>query len=893
MNQAVREAITAGQGRTALRRIRDLDAAGRREVGKELPALLRELRDRATYGVIDQPVLDALLLAGLASIPGPAAAAQWLARSELMGWILRWRPPGGGAPAPAPALEEAVADRPDEWVAEVVRRAAGRVRDNWRYEGLYTAVAALVPRAGGTPPTDDAFVLGWTRWAPDLPWALARDPFAATLVPRLFEVDGAGGADWVEPVAAFVASGRLDRADALDRCVRRLLRGGRAQDLRWFCALHDELAPTPEESAARLRDFVRMLPAAPGPAADLALREIRRVDEASPVPVAVFAEAVEAALFRPEKRLVRSALAWTGRTARRAGRTDAAVRAVLPLLEAEDLAVRDRAVKIVARHAREASAGTREAAAVAGAALPAELRALIPGADLVDGPGPVEPAALPAYVPPPATPPIGSVAELVEATLLLVESGWGGLERVMAAIVEHAHRDPEGVHEALSQLEAARPWLFGPDHDAHRDDRPLGLVGQAVRGITRVEPATRGARSLVKAMRTRVRQLSRAAADPWQDPNDLLAPPFRLLAWRMREAVDGLGWRPFLLAVPTEANGLLDPAVLVERALRYEADGLAIGRADLAQALLRAAPEVDRDTLKRAAELTSAQGRILAEHLAADAPPAPEITVAPVSVRHRLHSLSPSRERSLRLLPTSAPTTMSPGFRDVAPLFALPRSGSWDVLPKLGFWPGYEEIPRMMPTHRELAAAHLLPAASGLPRVDDASWSTPEIGDAVVSLAEADGPAGPATAAVLAYAASAQESATRATALEGLLVLASRGRLPAADLGRTIATLVDTGGVKLTRIVGVLGEAVHAGAHAEVWETAREALPPLLTATATRRTADAPRGLADLLQLAARCAESVGARADLPGLADVAARGGSSALVREAARLQRIASPKP
>ncbi|MEV4258785.1 hypothetical protein AB0J52_36970, partial [Spirillospora sp. NPDC049652] len=147
--------------------------------------------------------------------------------------------------------------------------------------------------------------------------------------------------------------------------------------------------------------------------------------------------------------------------------------------------------------------------------------------------------------------------------------------------------------------------------------------------------------------------------------------------------------------------------------------------------------------------------------------------------------------------------------------------------------------------------------------------------------------------AVLAYAASAQEAASRATALEALLVLASRGLLPAADLGRTIAALVDLGGVRLTRIVGVLAEAVHAGAHAQVWETARAALPPLLTAAATRRTADAPRGLADLLQLAARCAETVdvSAGAGWAGLADIAERGGTSALVREARRLQRTLSP--
>ncbi|MEV4259276.1 DUF6493 family protein, partial [Spirillospora sp. NPDC049652] len=542
----------------------------------------------------------------------------------------------------------------------------------------------------------------------------------------------------------------------------------RAQDLRWFCALHDELAPTAEESASRLRDLVRMLPAAPGPAADLALREIRRVDEEVPVPAAVFAEAVEAALFRPEKRLVRSALVWANRTARRHRRQDAAVRAVLPLLESEDLALRDRAVKLIVKHAAEASAETREAVAAASTGLPADLRSELRG--LISDTGRSAPAGaprsagaptafLPPYVPPPATPPIGSLGELVEATMLLTDSGWGGLEHVMAGIVEHTYRDPDGTREALSQMARARPWFLDRDYDSSRDDHPMVFVGLAIRAITQVGPAPTGRRARLKAMRSRLRQLSRVATDPWEDVNDDLPTPFRLLAWRMLEAVDGLGSKPFLLAAPTEANGLLDPAVLVERALRYEADGLTIGRADLAQALLRTPGDVDPGVLERAAGLASEHGRTLAEHLAADALPCPEITLSPAPVRRRAHGLVLSKDKAVRLLPTCTPAATSPWLGQIAPLFTLPRGGRWDVLPSLGYWPGYEEIPRMMPSHRELAAAHLLPGASNMPGIDDSSWHFPELGGAVLALAEADGPAGPATAAVLAYAASCADAA--------------------------------------------------------------------------------------------------------------------------------------
>ncbi|MFC5185721.1 DUF7824 domain-containing protein [Actinomadura harenae] len=894
MNADLREALSAGRSREALDLIGKLGAAERRAVGKELPGLMRALPDQSWHGPSAGPMRDTFLLAGLATIGGAAAAASWLARTELLWWTRRWdvrHPDAAAHQGPTPL--DAVADRPDEWVADVVARAAGRLRNRWQHQALWFAIAALVPRAGGTPPTGDTFVLGWTEWAAH-PDRLADDPFTDTLLPRVFEVDGAGHEGWAKGVAELTASGRVERSDVLNWCVRRLLRGGRVQDLRWFCLLHDELAPTPEESAARLRDLVRMLPAAPGTVADLALREIRRVDEASPIPLATFAEAVDAAVFRPEKRLVKSALVWTGKTARQHGRQDAATLAVLPLFTSEALDLRERAVKLVAKHAAETSAETREAVLAASADLPADLRALIPGAG---GPGEDEEPGLPAdslppYSPPAPAPPIGSVAELAEEVMLWHGGGWSGFERVMTGIVEQAHRDPEGTHKALADLAKAQPWNFYRAYGetyAELSVTPRGLLDLAVQKLA-PGPETTGVRALAAAMRVRFKQLTRPSPGFWEERPGTVPLPIRFLAWRMREAVDGLGRIPFLLATPTEANGLIDPAVLVDRALRYEAEGREIGRADLVQALLRTPRAVDSDTLKRAAGLTSAEGGALAGHLGADGPPDPEITLAQVTLRHGRDPWHRWNRESVRLLAVSRPAALSPALEDARSLFALPQSELPDGLPTHDFWSGYEVVPRLLPAHRELAAAHLLPVVSGLPQVDGAAAARGDVGDAVLALAEADGPAGPATGAVLAYAASDKEAAGRAIAVEALLVLASRGLLPAADLGRAVATLVEMDVVKLNRITGVLGEAVHAGAHAEVWEIARAALPPLLTANTARTTANAPRGLTDLLQLAARCAERVGARADLPGLAELAARGGSSRLVREAVRLERTLS---
>ncbi|WP_165970407.1 hypothetical protein, partial [Actinomadura sp. 6K520] len=49
----------------------------------------------------------------------------------------------------------------------------------------------------------------------------------------------------------------------------------------------------------------------------------------------------------------------------------------------------------------------------------------------------------------------------------------------------------------------------------------------------------------------------------------------------------------------------------------------------------------------------------------------------------------------------------------------------------------------------------------------------------------------------------------------------------------------------------------------------------------------APAGAPALLALATRVAEAIGAKGTIPAVADVAARSGSSRLVKEAARLHR------
>ena len=94
-------------------------------------------------------------------------------------------------------------------------------------------------------------------------------------------------------------------------------------------------------------------------------------------------------------------------------------------------------------------------------------------------------------------------------------------------------------------------------------------------------------------------------------------------------------------------------------------------------------------------------------------------------------------------------------------------------------------------------------------------------------------------------------------------------------------TLAVTGDIKLNRVVGVLEDVAPTRPEA-AWTVAVAALPVLLKATTP------PAATADLLQFAAKLAAAGGRRATVDGLAQVAARTGSSRLVTEARRVARV-----
>jgi hypothetical protein len=114
-------------------------------------------------------------------------------------------------------------------------------------------------------------------------------------------------------------------------------------------------------------------------------------------------------------------------------------------------------------------------------------------------------------------------------------------------------------------------------------------------------------------------------------------------------------------------------------------------------------------------------------------------------------------------------------------------------------------------------------------------------------------------------------------------VFDAAGELDGHALGSVLGDLVAGRNVKLTRLTPALTDLANAGAAIEAWRTASALLAIVLP------TPKPPTGTPDLLALAARLAGAAPAPATpIAGLADVAARTGTSRLITEARRLTRV-----
>ncbi|WP_181018930.1 DUF6493 family protein [Streptomyces roseicoloratus] len=860
-------AVRAGTHGRVPELVADLDGAARKTALARLTELRKEVRGWGWDRWDEQrKVRHALRVAGAGCHTGPAAAATWIAARDLSDW----------GDTTLDGLLRVLADREPSWLANVAQRLAERPSVA---EDEYRLVHALVVRSGCPVPTTEAYLRGWTRSLTNrrLVDLLRDDPQTPVLLPHVlaltdmpdrltWTVGPEQPTHWPTALKTLADEGMLDRAVLVDGCVSRLLRGGRPRDLRFPLTLLRLLGTTDEERRSRIPDWLGMAADAPSPVAGYAQEVLAELALDGGLAVPELAEMSGAVLFRSEKKLVRAQLTLLGKVLRRErGAAAELLPVVADAFGHEDTTVQERALALVARHLKDVQ-DERVRQEVAGAA---ELLSPVhraAAAELFGSAALADDAPYVEVLPPvperrPVAPAAESLAELMEDLVALVRRPYDSLEefeRALDGVVRHARRDREALTALVRETFADTYGFVHGDHVSSGSQGLLtvlaALAGKV--GVSRLDAARRrpgGTPSCAHEALTRS-----IDARVWE------------VAWLLATAAPV----PFLLATPTDHTGSVDPSVLVERLRAYQAAGVDPLPLDMAQALLRvrkADPRAAAAASEAEALGTGAGGR-LARWLTADESLAPG-----------LRFLERGRDRSSgrwwladRLV---VAVRERRAIRDEFPPAFQWLGGSPTEIPRRcgGYhWSGLRPLwPGILPDDRETLAAWLLPTLAG-----GAEWEERDAAWGLTALAEADGPVGPAVHLALAVGLGCRHVEDRLTAVDALLVLASRGELDPSLLAARLAGLVADGTVKPNRLADAARTAAATGAYGTVREVLLGLLPSVLAAPKP------VRGAGELLAVAAECVErSGGCGQEVAGLAEVAARRGATQLVTQARRL--------
>ncbi|MFC9595468.1 DUF6493 family protein [Streptomyces sp. NPDC056944] len=885
---ALLSAVLAGETGAVPELLEPLDAAERKAALTRLKALRAEVRAGKWAVPPHGPnrIRSALYVAGAGCLTTPAAAASWLGARDLL------------------VREEdktlalaALGDPAPEWAADLARRLARR---RAVAEASYPLLHGLVVRSGYTVPPTDGYVTGWTghltgdrlverlREDPQTPVLVAHALAMAEPPERLTRPIGHRPEEhWPPALRTLVEEGVLDRAEVLDTCVSRLLRGGPLRSLRLTLETVRLLAPEAEELRARIPDWVGIAADAPSLVAGYAQEVLVELGSAGALPVGALAEMTSGMLLRTEKKLVRAQLALVGQVlAREPGAAGELLPAVTEAFGNEDTELQERALKLVGRHLASVEPEVRRELAEAAALLsPAHRRTAeeLFGADLArEAVLPYEEILPPVPEAQRVAPPATTVEELVAELLVKpLPEDPVAFERALDGLVRHAHRDRAGVAEAVREAFPSPGW----EQETHYFTHEAHGIHVVLAGLLGVLNPT-----LADFHRTKGHGADSCLHQALSGVLDA-----RLWEAAVLVGTDAL---PFLLAAPTRLTGAIDPSVLVERLREYRDAGVEPAPADLAQALvrvLRADPSAGR-AAEEAVALGTPAGLRLATWLREEAAVGATVrflgrddgrTVRRSSLIDRL-VVDLGEHRAVR-------AEFPPAFQWLG--------GSLEATPRrCHHWiEGRAQWAPVLPADRELLAACLLPTL-----VHGVDGDARDATEPLTALVEADGPVGRAVLLSLAFGLGCVDADDRLRAVDAVLVLAARGELDARRLGGELAWLVAEGSVKPNRLADAARTAAATGAYGTVWAILAATLPRLLgetetetetetaaetetekrAATKTGATARPVRGLGEVLAVAADCVEHCGAGGEVAGLDALASERSSTQLVVQAKRLR-------
>jgi hypothetical protein len=737
------------------------------------------------------------------------------------------------------AVAGVLADRDPPWLAEVVDallRLTARERgwvDAWQLARRLVRLGAIDrPNAPeyaslmvssifntNEKPLPLAALLGDRGLLDDEVWRLFTEPSVA----EVYALDE----NWADALTVLAARGLLDRDRLLSECLGAFLRGFSPKHVGWYVTLHDRLAPSHEEMAARASLYLALLGAPGKPGVLLGERVCAELMELGLLAASAFLAASGPALQYPQKSVATGHLAMVARIA--AGYPDLRDLALVTAAQAfanEREDVQAAALKLIGKYG-----------------LPDSARATIAGLAGMLSPalGPEAAAAGVAMASRPAEVPVerartadrlGGAEEPEEVVLhlgrLLEDASDAiALERAMAGMVRLASLPvSERARLAAPLLKRARK-VSEQDPDAEFRFSLTGAVAWlTLTWATGELPAALEHRGVPESGR-------------------------EIVYARLWEACEliAAGETGPLLAEPEFTDGSISHATLLERVARQGAFAR-VPRYDLEMAMLRLAPGAD-DALWLRWSPSDAARRMYEEGRQA-------LTFEPVII-------PPFIAARLARTPVAG------------------ESGCWRLLTDMSSdddehgavnsgagWEDVAALPLLTPHQPELIAANLLwPLSDGLRQRSQGSAA------AIRCLSELN-PAGFIGHVALATALSSSKADKRIAAAEVWSRWAADGRLDAGQAAEALRFGVTGSVFLLNRIGEALGYAVPSMTTASCCVAATAALLD-----------SRPTGLHLLLEVAARAA-AVSGVPELPASVAALAGSGSSKLAEAARRLARL-----
>lgn len=778
------------------------------------------------------------------------------------------------------AVRQALADRDPAWLPELVEELSATLDATGAFQLLETVAEV----AGVTPPATRGFVRAWAagyRWDSRRGSgraALLSEARLAELLPLTFDDEEnddlySEWADFGKVALEALNEGLVPRGPILDGSLRRLLRGGRLGAMQGHLAFFTAMAPTDEEIAERISSCISLLSSQNGTVAKVFLAFVKKVADAGLIDLELALEAASIAVTRSEKNVVKTTLGWLDALASaHPDRVPEIAGCLAAAFGAPGADLQERAVKLIAKRAKALGEGDKQRlVAEAQVYLAPDLTATLAGLLGVEQDSAMSDPGYPdvaPYEPRPLLPPIGSPAELAEEVSALMYGAPAEamvFERVLEAFIEFARTgaDVAKLAEALAPVvERNRPgweWTLENYPQTPRVALYRLAEGAVEAGGKRKNPPHR-ARVHQLWPRVRKQKMGFSSQRTRTSPADFLI----LRAAELHAAL-GLPDLPPPLAVPTAANGTIDPGVLAARLRECESQGRVPLEADFHQALLRLPDDCgDVDV----SGLVSEAGRRFAAWIAGDRITLPELAMPAPMPRDgwRYGEDRTAHLKQLSRIHAPHPTTL------------------FDLLP--GMW--MEPERQHDGSDWDLCWPAILPGRPDLPAVALAGgtdWSTAELSpDSAVALAESDDPTHAGTHHVIASRMADGDAGLRASGVDAALVLASRGLLQPALLAAALRIRLSAEGGALRRIVPCLRDLANGGAAGQSWETVADLLPRILPPALPK----ALGGTADLLVVGAELAGALKVRTPIAEVTAVGRKKGAGAVTNAAKRLAAV-----